>query len=88
MSPAAINNQILSGAVQGTTIVGQRLEVKDTRLRAKPGSDVAAVSAVGTWLPDNAAGTTTLQIDRQVAEDLIDQLQAFLEAVQSLSRPS
>ncbi|WP_128089388.1 hypothetical protein [Bradyrhizobium viridifuturi] len=89
VSPAAVNNQILSGSVQGTTIPPQRLQVKDTQLRVKPGSDIAAISAVGTWLPDNAAGTTTLQIDRRVAEELIDQLQAFLEATrQGLSRPS
>ncbi|WP_152977502.1 hypothetical protein [Bradyrhizobium pachyrhizi] len=80
VSPAAVNNQILSGSVQGTTIPPQRLLVEDVQLRVKPGSDVAAISAVGTWLPDNAAGTTTLQIDRRVAEDLIEQLQAFLEA--------
>ncbi|PAY05389.1 hypothetical protein CK489_28785 [Bradyrhizobium sp. UFLA03-84] len=89
VSPAAVNNQILSGSVQGTTIPPQRLQVKDAQLRVKPGSDIAAISVVGTWLPDNAAGTTTLQIDRRAAEDLLDQLQAFLEAThQGLSHPS
>ncbi|WOH82131.1 hypothetical protein RX327_02730 [Bradyrhizobium sp. BEA-2-5] len=89
VSPAAVSNQILSGSVQGATIPPQRLQVTDTQLLVKPGSDIAAISAVGNWLPDNAAGTTTLQIDRRVAEDLIEQLQAFLEATrQGLSRPS
>ncbi|MHC2463441.1 hypothetical protein ACVIHD_002453 [Bradyrhizobium embrapense] len=88
ISPVAVGRQTAGGAVEGTNLVGERLNVERTRVLVKVRSDHAAISAQGVWSSDQTPGTTILMVDQSIAADLVEQLGAFLVSAQALSRPS
>ncbi|WP_050421747.1 hypothetical protein [Bradyrhizobium tropiciagri] len=88
VSPVAVGRQTAGGSVEGTKLVGERLNVTRARVLVKVRSDHAAISAQGTWSSDKTPGTAILMVDKSIAADLVEQLGAFLTSVQALSRPS
>lgn len=88
ISPIAVGRQTAGGAVEGTNLVGERLNVERTRVLVKVRSDHAAISAQGAWSSDKTPGTTILMVDQSIAADLVEQLGAFLASAQALARPS
>jgi hypothetical protein len=90
--PGALENQeTTSGEVKGVILPSRRLSVDSATLHLPTDlkrGDVAALSIEGKWSDENAPGSTTLLVDKSVAEDLVDQLQGFLNPDPSLSRPS
>jgi hypothetical protein len=84
----AVDRQNDRGELQASSIAVNALRAETVSVLVKPNQEFAAIDAVGIWTSNDSPGTTALLVERQTAEDLINQLRSFVRMASTLSRPS